>query len=136
MPFRIRPPRLLQDGGGQYLHCPISGEKHRIKHTGVSQKQVVNLIMERYPEPPKDDEPVDPDPPKELSIAPTTMLPPLSRAPAPSYPITQAHLLSMSAADHLLIQQNLAAHIRAGIADALPGRNRLTELERVRNPGG
>ncbi len=74
MPYRIRPPRLLQNGGGPYIHCPISGERHRIKHTGFSQKQIVNLIMQRYPQPPKDDEPATPDPPKELSIAPTTML--------------------------------------------------------------
>ncbi len=76
--------------------------------------------MDRYREPPKDDSPADPDPPKEPSIAPTTMLPPLSRAPVPSYPITQAHLLGMSAQDHDLIQRNLAVHIREGIADALP----------------
>jgi hypothetical protein len=103
MSYRIRPPRLLQDGGGPYHHCPITGERHRINHTGVSQKQIVNLIMDRYPEPPKDTESKEPDPPKQLSIAPTTMLPPLTRVPVPSYPITQAHLLGLSAQDHDLV---------------------------------
>ena len=130
MPFRIRPPLVLQDGSGPYIHCPISGEKHTIHHTGVSQKQIVNLIMDRYPEPPKDNsEPMDPDPPKQLSITPTTMLPPLTRAPAPAYPITQAHLLGLFAQDHDLIQRNLERHIRQGIADALPGHHEPEQVE-------
>jgi hypothetical protein len=129
MPYRIRPPQLLQDGGGPYIHCPITGERHRIHHTGVSQKQIVNLIMDRYPEPPKDTESKEPDPPKQLSIAPTAMLPPLTRVPVPSYPITQAHLLGLSAQDHDLIKRNLEEHIRRRIADALPGHHAPEEVD-------
>ncbi len=59
------------------------------------------------------------------------MMPPLTRAPTPAYPIMQAHLLGLSALDHDLIQRGLERHSRAGIADALPGHHAIEVADGV-----
>ena len=130
--YRIRPPRVFQQDGGSYIHEPIGGDRIRIKHDPhISNKNVINLVMERYPEPEKDPEADIPDEPgPELAVDAATQEPsidvPESKIPQPSYPISlpfqnQQSVLSLTKRDHDDIVASVNQSLRQSVSAAIPG---------------
>ena len=132
--FRIRPPRVFRlQSGGSEIHDPITAERIRIQHDPkISNKNVINLVMQRYPEPEKTDAAADlpPEPGPELMVDTPSQEPaidvPTPTIPQPSYPITlpfqnQQSVLSLTKRDHDDIVASVNQGIRQQVAAAMPG---------------
>jgi hypothetical protein len=122
----------LQSGGSE-IHDPITAERIRIQHDPkISNKNVINLVMQRYPEPDKTDAAADlpPEPGPELMVDTPGQEPaidvPTPTIPQPSYPITlpfqnQQSVLSLTKRDHDDIVASVNQGIRQQVAAAMPG---------------
>ena len=120
-----------QGGNGSHVFHPITDEKVRIKHaTSVSNKNVINLVMSKYPEPSDTvPEPAVDEPGPELLVGATAQNPPITTSadavvvPRQSWPVfqNQQSVLNLTKTDHDALIGELNQNIRAQIAEAMPG---------------